>query len=302
MTFTDADIRKSTGPRSSTSKNSGGPMKILIMPVLLSGKKIPVASPSMGILMLKKIRSCKNFGGPVKLGFSMWLLVLQSSKGPIVFPVSADGNYFRVSINQSIFPLCRVRNPFGTQCISNTFLHVDIDFRFHSTVYSLILILDIKFCDCILLQHRVHTEGVHLLPRACRWMATEMTEVSNRVNFGSKPGHLTCPEKSRQRADLMIMRLVRKKGAFSVGNMGLASPDKALFSVTWWPHINITWSGPGRSWITGLAGISGLGLNSEPRGNNRSFPETRERDRVPVKKIGSRDSIFGWLIPHILLK
>ena len=42
------------------------------------------------------------------------------------------------SINQSIFPLCRVHNPFGTQCISHTFLHVGIDFRFHSTVYSLI--------------------------------------------------------------------------------------------------------------------------------------------------------------------
>ena len=56
-----------------------------------------------------------------------------------------------------------------------------------------------------------------------------------------------------------------------------------------------TWllSGRGRSWIMGLAGISGLGPNSEPRGNNRSFPETRERDRVPVKKIGSCDSIFG---------
>ena len=51
--------------------------------------------------------------------------------------------------------------------------------------------------------------------------------------------------------------------------------------------------GPGRSWIAGPAGISRLGPNSEPRGNNRSFPETRERDRVPVKKIGSRDSIFG---------
>ena len=36
-----------------------------------------------------------------------------------------------------------------------------------------------------------------------------------------------------------------------------------------------------------------VGPNSEPRGNNRSFPETRERDRVPVKSIGSRDSIFG---------
>ena len=54
-----------------------------------------------------------------------------------------------------------------------------------------------------------------------------------------------------------------------------------------------SWPGRGRSWITGLAGISGLGPNSEPRGNNRSFPETRERNRVPVKKIGSRDSIFG---------
>ena len=52
-------------------------------------------------------------------------------------------------------------------------------------------------------------------------------------------------------------------------------------------------TGPGRSWIAGPAGISRLGPNSEPRGNNRSFPETRERDRVPAKKIGSRDSIFG---------
>ena len=50
--------------------------------------------------------------------------------------------------------------------------------------------------------------------------------------------------------------------------------------------------GPGRSWIAGPAGISRLGPNSEPRGNNRSFPETRERHRVPVK-IRSRDSIFG---------
>ena len=35
--------------------------------------------------------------------------------------------------------------------------------------------------------------------------------------------------------------------------------------------------GRGRSWITGPAGISGLGRNSEPHGNNRSLPETRER-------------------------
>ena len=42
-----------------------------------------------------------------------------------------------------------------------------------------------------------------------------------------------------------------------------------------------------------VAAISGLGPNSEPRGNNQSFPETCERACVPAKKIGSRDSIFG---------
>ena len=59
------DMGKSTSPRSSTGENSGETMKTLIVPVLLSGKKIPVGSSSMGILMLKKIRSCKSFGGPV---------------------------------------------------------------------------------------------------------------------------------------------------------------------------------------------------------------------------------------------
>ena len=54
------DIGKSTGPRSSTGENSGGPMKTLIVLVLLSGKKIAVGSPPMGILMLKKL-------GPVKI-------------------------------------------------------------------------------------------------------------------------------------------------------------------------------------------------------------------------------------------
>ena len=49
-----ADIGKSTGPRSSTGENSGGPMKTLIVQVLLSSKKNPVRSPSMGTLMLKK--------------------------------------------------------------------------------------------------------------------------------------------------------------------------------------------------------------------------------------------------------
>ena len=51
--------------------------------------------------------------------------------------------------------------------------------------------------------------------------------------------------------------------------------------------------GQGWSWTTGLAGISELGPNSEPHGNNWSFPETRERAHVPVKKIGSSDLIFG---------
>ena len=55
-----ADIVKSTGPRSSTGENSGGPVKTIVVPVLLSGKKNPVGSPSMGTLMLKKMRSCKS--------------------------------------------------------------------------------------------------------------------------------------------------------------------------------------------------------------------------------------------------
>ena len=59
-----------------------------------------------------------------------------------------------------------------------------------------------------------------------------------------------------------------------------------------WRHIR-RYPGRGRSWIARLAGIPWLGPNSEPRGNNRSFPETRERARAPVKKIGSSDSIFG---------
>ena len=50
-----ADIGKSTGPRSLTSENSGGPMKTLIVPVLLSGKKNSCREPSMGTLMLKKL-------------------------------------------------------------------------------------------------------------------------------------------------------------------------------------------------------------------------------------------------------
>ena len=85
-----ADIGKSTGPRSLTGENSGGPMKTIVVPVLLSGKKKnPVGGPSMGTLMLKEMSSCKSFGGPVKLGFSMWSPALQSGKDPKVFPMSA---------------------------------------------------------------------------------------------------------------------------------------------------------------------------------------------------------------------
>ena len=59
-------------------------MKTLIVPVLLSSRKIAVGSPPVGILIFKKNRSCKRFGGPVKLGFSAWLLVI-SSPGPVKF-------------------------------------------------------------------------------------------------------------------------------------------------------------------------------------------------------------------------
>ena len=66
--------------------------------------------------------------------------------------------------------------------------------------------------------------------------------------------------------------------------------------------LSITLSGRGWSWIAGLAGISGLGPNSEPRRNIRSFQETRERARAPVKKIGSCDSIFGLVNSTYFLK
>ena len=45
--------------------------------------KKSLRDPSSGTLMLKKIRSCKSFGGPVKLGFSMWFTGPPvRSKGP----------------------------------------------------------------------------------------------------------------------------------------------------------------------------------------------------------------------------
>ena len=70
-----------------------------------------------------------------------------------------------------------------------------------------------------------------------------------------------------------------------------ANPAAPAFTSEFLLHLSL--AGRGLSRITGLAGISGLGPNSEPCGNNRSFPETREHARGPVKKIGSRDWIFG---------
>ena len=58
-------------------------------------------------------------------------------------------------------------------------------------------------------------------------MATEMAEVSNRVNFGSWVGRLTCPEKSGQREYPMISGLVRKK------RYGIQSPENIGPASTW---------------------------------------------------------------------
>ena len=56
-----SDIGKSTGPRSLTNENSGGPMKTLIVPVLLSGKKF-LQEPLYGDSYVEKI-----ILGPVKV-------------------------------------------------------------------------------------------------------------------------------------------------------------------------------------------------------------------------------------------
>ena len=71
---------------------------------------------------------------------------------------------------------------------------------------------------------------VYLLPRACSWMAMEMAEVRNRVNFGSWAGRLTCPEKSGQREYPMIfiLGLVRKK------RYGIQRPENIGLASTWW--------------------------------------------------------------------
>ena len=43
------DIGKSSGPWSWTDENSGGPMKTLIVPVLVSGKKFLFGGPLWGL-------------------------------------------------------------------------------------------------------------------------------------------------------------------------------------------------------------------------------------------------------------
>ena len=89
------------------------------------------------------------------------------------------------------------------------------------------------------------------------------------------------------RRDIVVTIITTLRWAFC----GPGTTGRPVHGCDYCNYI-VAWSGWGRSWITGLAGISGLGPNSELRGNNRSFPETRERERAPVK-IGSHDSIFG---------
>ena len=54
------------------------------------------------------MRSCKSFGGPAKLGFSMWSLVLRSGEGPKVFPMSVKYG-MNVARHSSVRPLNRSR-------------------------------------------------------------------------------------------------------------------------------------------------------------------------------------------------
>ena len=70
-------------------------------------------------------------------------------------------------------------------------------------------------------------------------MATEMAEVSNRVNFGSWVGRLTCPEKSGQREYPMISGLVRKKryGIQCPENIGPASTWCGLVGRCFWHRL-----------------------------------------------------------------
>ena len=126
-----ADIWKSTGPRSSTGENSEGPMKTVVVPVLLSGKKNLVGSPSTGTLILTKMSSCKSSGGPVKLGFSMWSPVLRSGKGPKVFPVSVIICFFFID---SLFKVGEWSMPNTVKSRYNT---VQYNMIFHTSLQQL---------------------------------------------------------------------------------------------------------------------------------------------------------------------
>ena len=69
--------------------------------------------------------------------------------------------------------------------------------------------------------------------------------------------------------------------------------------------ISIGNTSRGRWWITRLAGISGLGPDSEPRGNNQSFRESWKLASALVcrwRRSGHVTRSSAWLIPHIFLK
>ena len=84
------DITKTTGPQSSTGKTSRRPTKTVIVVVLLSGKKNPCGGPLYRESNVRKIRSCKTVGGPVKPGFFTFLQVLRSGKSLKVFVMTAN--------------------------------------------------------------------------------------------------------------------------------------------------------------------------------------------------------------------
>ena len=100
--------------------------------------------------------------------------------------------------------------------------------------------------------------------RACRTSCHKLAHCEGLATFGNRKlcciHHCMCPCTDNYASNTVV-----KRDHENCCPHGLLFISKALKS------------GRGRSWITGLAGISGLGPNSEPRGNNRPFPETRER-------------------------
>ena len=98
-----ADIAKSTGPRSSTHKNSRGLMKNLIVVVWLFGEKFFGGSPSVMGSYVWKNMLCRTFGGPVKSEFSTCLPVIWSGKGPNVFMMSGYEGPLYMSSDAGIF-------------------------------------------------------------------------------------------------------------------------------------------------------------------------------------------------------